>query len=276
MATVDHTTEDQLTTARALTATTLFSELDPAELVELAAKCERIRLETGDILLSEGEPGDCLYVVLSGRLRVTQSQPDGTDLVLGDVLAGEHLGEGALLERAPRMATVRAVTGATLVSLSRDALEGFLDRHPKVRVALVAALQYRIIWAAVRRYRPPQSEIIGALAQFTGNIDRTVLEKLEGEVQWTTLPRGANLMKQGQAGDCLYLVVSGRLRVFAWRDDGSEVKIAEIGPGESVGEMALLSGELRSANVEAIRDCELLQLSKTGFDRLVAEHPQQQ
>jgi CRP-like cAMP-binding protein len=274
MATIYRAPEDQLTTARALTATTLFSELEPEELVELAAKCERIRLEAGDTLLSEGEPGDCFYVALSGRLQVTQRQPDGTgELVLGDVLPGEHVGEAALLENAPRMATVRAVTEGELVALSRDALEGFLDRHPDVRSTLVAALRYRLIWAAVRRYRPPQSEIISALAQFTGDLDRTVLEMLEGEVQWTTLPRGALLMKQGQPGDCLYLVVSGRLRVFAQRDDGSEVRIAEIGPGESVGEMALLSGDLRSANVEALRDSELLRLSKTGFDRLVAQHP---
>jgi NTE family protein len=106
-----------------------------------------------------------------------------------------------------------------------------------------------------------------------GELDPTVVASLEQELRWETLPQGAILMRQGEVGDCLYLVVSGRLRVFGERDDGSVVEIAEVGPGEAIGEMALLSNERRSVSVEAVRDTELLALSRTGFERLVDAQP---
>ncbi len=111
------------------------------------------------------------------------------------------------------------------------------------------------------------------LSEALGVVDVTALTFLADEVGWETLPRGAILMRQGEPGDCLYFVVSGRLRVFGIRDDGERINIATSGPGETLGEMALLSNEPRSASIEALSDAELLRLSKTGFDRLINEHP---
>jgi hypothetical protein len=81
-------------------------------------------------------------------------------------------------------------------------------------------------------------------------------------------------MKQGEVGDHLYFVVSGRLTASAVRDDGTHVPLGETGPGESVGEMALLgNGGPRTATVQTVTDCELLRLSKAGFDSLLAHDP---
>jgi len=270
---IDRQADGQLTISSALASTLLFSHLTQAELSTLAASCEHLYLQPAETLLSQGESGDRLYVVLAGRLRVTQRQVDGSNLVLGDVLQGEFVGEQALLENAPRMAHVSALTKTAIAALPRDAFESFLEQHSHARSILVGTLRHRLNWAAVRRYRPPRSEILTALAGFVGDVDRAVLEALEQEVRWVTLPRGELLMKQGDIGDCMYVLVSGRLTVFARREDGSDARIAEIGPGESVGEMALLSGDVRAASVEACRDCELLQLSKAGFDRLITHHP---
>ena len=70
------------------------------------------------------------------------------------------------------------------------------------------------------------------------------------------------------------LVVSGRLRVYLTREDGREVRVGQVDPGESVGEMALLSGEPRMASVRADTDSELLRLSREGYDTLVTMAPQ--
>lgn len=120
---------------------------------------------------------------------------------------------------------------------------------------------------------PDRGVLIQRLSECLGGLDPAALACLAEEVLWETVPRGAVLMRQGQPGDCLYFVVSGRLRAFALRDDGTELSIAEIGPGETIGEMALISNESRSASVDALRDSELLRLSKKGFDRLVTEQP---
>jgi NTE family protein len=87
------------------------------------------------------------------------------------------------------------------------------------------------------------------------------------------LPGGSVLMHQGDTGDSLYLVAVGRLRVTMTRDDGTEVLVAEIGRGEVVGELAVMTSEARSATVTAIRDSQVLELTTESFAELIAEFP---
>ena len=88
------------------------------------------------------------------------------------------------------------------------------------------------------------------------------------------LKAGETLFNAGDDGDALYVVAFGRLRAVL-RDgaEGGQV-LGEIGRGESVGEMALLTGAPRSATVVAIRDTELVKLSKESFERMVERQPQ--
>jgi CRP-like cAMP-binding protein len=256
-----------------LRATLLFSSLAELDLANLAASCHIRDVPGGELLITEGEPGDDLFVVVAGRFRVSHTSPGADEIILGDVTAGEFVGETALLERIPRTANVRALVASQVLALSRASLECFLDRYPDSRDLLLGALRYRAEWSAARHYRPDPAVVMRALADHVGGLDKSALRRLEGEVQWVTVPRGTLILKQGERGDCLHFVVGGRLRAFALRDDGSEARIGEIGPGESVGEMALLSKDPRSANVAAVTDCQLLRLSKLGFDRLVTERP---
>jgi CRP-like cAMP-binding protein len=256
-----------------LRATHLFSTLSEVDLANLAACCHLRDVAGGEALITQGEPGDDLFVVVSGALRVSQTREGTDEVVLGDVTAGEFVGEAALLERAPRNASVRAFVPSQVLAFSRATLEGFLARDPDTRDVLVGALRYRTQWSAARRYRPEAAVVMRMLAEQIGDLDETAQRELEREVQWVTVPRGTLILRQGTPGDCLYYVVAGRVRVFALRDDGSEARIGESGPGESVGEMALLSKEPRSANVTALTDCQLLRLSQRGFERLVTEHP---
>ena len=259
-------------TAARLKATHLFSELDPPALARLAASCQLVELAAGEVLLREGEAGDELYVVISGALRVTRREGEGA-LVVGELRPGEHVGELALLEKSPRTATVTSLQACTLLSLSRRVLEPLFESQPQVREMLAASLAERRRWSAAQHFRPPSEAIVSALARFLEGVERATLQALEREVQWVALPRGAVLLKQGEAGDCLYFVESGRLRIHARGEDGEEVTIAEVGPGESVGEMALLGGQPRSASASAAIDCELLRLSKAGFERLLRDQP---
>jgi len=88
-----------------------------------------------------------------------------------------------------------------------------------------------------------------------------------------SVPGGAVLMEQGDAGDSMYLVAVGRLRVTMTHEDGSEAVVAELGSGEVVGELAVLTDEPRSATVTALRDSHVLELSAADFADLVALEP---
>ena len=73
------------------------------------------------------------------------------------------------------------------------------------------------------------------------------------------------LFEAGDAGDCLYLVASGRLRVVAERD-GETAVLNTLGPGAVIGELAILTGATRSASVQALRDTELLEIDGESFE----------
>ena len=81
-----------------------------------------------------------------------------------------------------------------------------------------------------------------AALPFFHSLDSTTLDDLSANLQWVSLAGGEILFRAGDAGDSMYVVLSGRLRVSVARGDGTEEVIREIARGDSVGELALLTG----------------------------------
>jgi NTE family protein/lysophospholipid hydrolase len=104
-------------------------------------------------------------------------------------------------------------------------------------------------------------------------LDESILDEITTQVEVIRVPGGDSLFKQGDAGDSLYIVINGRLRVIVRREDNQEDIVAELGREEMVGEMALLTGENRSATVRALRDTTLIRLSNEGCNYIAERHP---
>ena len=121
----------------------------------------------------------------------------------------------------------------------------------------------------------PTAEIIAFLSSTSllRGLDGPALTAIATELEYVYLSGGRTLMREGEVGDSLYILLNGRLRIVASRPDKDETVINEIGPGETLGEMAILTGEPRSATVRAIRDCALVKFSKAAFERLVEQYP---
>ncbi|CAM2009739.1 patatin-like phospholipase family protein [Acanthopleuribacter pedis] len=103
-----------------------------------------------------------------------------------------------------------------------------------------------------------------------GRLPREALPELAARFTWVHYRAGEILCEYGEPGDCMYLVVYGRLRVL--NKDRTRV-LGEIGHGECVGEMSLITGETRSATLLTVRDSELVRLDKQDFDELVTQFP---
>lgn len=102
------------------------------------------------------------------------------------------------------------------------------------------------------------------------DLEPEAIDLLRAHLSWVEIPGGATLMAEGEPGDAMYLLVSGRLRTFLRQDDGTQRVVREIGRGEVVGEMSLYTDEPRSATLVAIRDSVLVRLGKEEFRRLLA------
>lgn len=108
-----------------------------------------------------------------------------------------------------------------------------------------------------------------------GHLKRHELEALLDEMAWFLLPGGAPLYQRGEDSDALFLLKSGSLGLFGTPLIGGPARMLGVIPaGETLGEIGLLEGGARTHSVRALRDSELLRLSREGFEKLIARHPQ--
>ncbi len=119
-----------------------------------------------------------------------------------------------------------------------------------------------------------QEQLSRVLIQTYGDLGSAALDDLVSSLAWLHLTSGDMLFRQGDAADAMYIIVRGRLR-FEARDAGDNLRLAgEMGRGETVGELALLTGEGRSASVSAIRDSALVKLTRAQLEQIIQQHPQ--
>ncbi len=116
--------------------------------------------------------------------------------------------------------------------------------------------------------------LVRTLPVFEG-LDRPLLDALANAIEWFALPGGQTLFDAGDPPDGLYFVVSGSLGAYTPAPQhGSRRLVGRAMTGETVGEMALISGNPRTATVIALRDTELGRLPRTAFEELMLSHPQ--
>ncbi|NOZ86744.1 MAG: cyclic nucleotide-binding domain-containing protein [Deltaproteobacteria bacterium] len=113
----------------------LFKTLSDRERSLLLQTGEEVTIAEGDIILSQGEEGDCFFLVLDGKVRVSTNR--GTDVVpLAELGRGALLGEVAVLNRGKRTATAVALTETRLVKFPRDSFLSLLDGNPKLKALI--------------------------------------------------------------------------------------------------------------------------------------------
>lgn len=115
-------------------------------------------------------------------------------------------------------------------------------------------------------------EILRALPLFR-HLDDDALAELGRELTWFALPGGASLFEQGDTSDAFFVLKSGSVGAFRNDADGQPRLVGVVAAGETVGEVGLIVDMPRSASVRALRDSELLRLSREDFERLINHHP---
>ena len=122
----------------------LFTALDDDAAAALRASMVDQRLAKGDVLFTEGEPGDKLYLIESGKIKLGHTAPDGRESLIAVLGAGELLGELSLFDPGPRTATAIAVTKTKVLSMGHEALLPWLVGRPDLAAALLASLARRL------------------------------------------------------------------------------------------------------------------------------------
>jgi len=128
----------------ALSRASLFSALDDDAAAALRAGMVEVGLERGEVLFTEGQPGDRLYVIVEGKVKLGATSGDGRETLLAILGPGEMFGELSLFDPGPRTATATALTDVSLIGLGNTDLRPWLTGRPEVALSLLRALARRL------------------------------------------------------------------------------------------------------------------------------------
>lgn len=231
----------------ALRAIPLWQDLSDARLLEIARAMRVENVSTGRAVVRQGDAGDTFYIVARGEFEV-----DVNGERVRRIARGDYFGEMALLNHAPRNASVIAVEPSRVFALDAKTFDALLARDLQTKRQLETAFAYRAEIAALPLFR-----------ELTSSELDLVLTKLQPQ----TVDAGAQIIRQGEQGDRFYIIRRGRVEVT---QNGRY--ISTHGAGETFGEIALLYNIPRTANVCALEPTELLTLTATDFLDVLARY----
>ena len=121
----------------------LFEDLSPADLKQVAAIAEEELFADGDMIAQQGEPGDALFVIVSGEVSVMIVK-DGHHVEAVRRRSGEYVGEMSIINREPRMATLIASGDVRALCIDQKSFEGLIRERPEVSLAVIKVLSKRL------------------------------------------------------------------------------------------------------------------------------------
>lgn len=105
------------------------------------------------------------------------------------------------------------------------------------------------------------------------SLDAEDIASIEEHTNVKHCRRNTVVIERGDESSALYFIDSGQVRIYLSGDDGKEITLNELGPGDYFGELALIGETQRTASVMTVSDCELRTLSKTEFRQCLEQHP---
>jgi cAMP-dependent protein kinase regulator len=148
-----------------LQASKLFSSFEKEALIEIITSTELRSFDKGDIIVTEGEEGSSLFLIVGGAVKVFTRTEEGGNVPLAELEAGDFFGEVSLLTGKPRTATITASSEVTAIELDRTNVDRIAEGHPEVRQVLNDFYERRAqetVEAVIKRIRKTGSPGHGA------------------------------------------------------------------------------------------------------------------
>lgn len=239
----------------------LFSALEPRVLQKLLGALEVRDVPQDEPLTTQGEEGREAWVVVRGMVKAVRRTEGGEEITLAALGPGAIVGEMALVSDSPRAASVLAVEPTRLLVFGRPELETQAAEEPAIGRELGAFCRARMVSNLVRH-----SAILSA-------VDAPQRRDLMDRFQTRTFEPGETLIQAGEETGGLFLVASGSVEVTGTDADGDRLRIADLGPGDVVGEISLVLRRPATADVRATHPTIALELTRDEFHRAIKDHP---
>ncbi|MGH3812756.1 MAG: Crp/Fnr family transcriptional regulator, partial [Pseudonocardiaceae bacterium] len=127
-----------------LTRAGIFQGVDPSAVQALSATLEPVDFPRAHVIFAEGEPGDRLYIVLSGKVKIGRKSADGRENLLAVFGPSDMFGELSIFDPGPRTSTATTVTEVSAVSMDRAALRDWINKRPEIAEQLLRVIARRL------------------------------------------------------------------------------------------------------------------------------------
>ena len=134
---------DLLKEAEVLRKVSMFAKLEPSKLKLLAFTSEYQTFEDGEVLVRAGDPADCAFVIMSGEVEIL-AKTDAGNVVVGTLRDNQIFGELALLNNAPRSATLRAKNRLRVLRIADEVFLKLVTENPEVALDLMHQLSDKL------------------------------------------------------------------------------------------------------------------------------------
>ncbi|PVU93220.1 hypothetical protein BB561_003382 [Smittium simulii] len=242
---------------KALESNFLFRNLDEDSYNDVVDAMEEIQVEPNTEVITQGGIGDYFYIIESGKFEVYKykESSDGSinsnedPALVAKIENGGSFGELALMYNSPRSATVKSSTTATLWALDRITFR-------------------RLLMERTSRKRKLYEKFLEGVPVLQ-NLESYERQKIADSLESVTYLDGEVVIKQGDKGDCFYLIEDGEAQVIKSSENNEPRYLDVLKKGSYFGELALLGNDLRRASIVAHGKLKCAKMSKDSFDRLL-------
>ena len=239
----------------------LFSAFTPDELGELASHAEIRHYEFGDTVVRAGDPGDGVYVIRSGAVRIF-TEEQGKEISMGMRKAGEVFAEIEMLRDHRHESSVRASAKTEILFFPRGIVTPVISRSRDAESFITSYVAINSAGGFVSRF-----------FNLRGKVDKGELEALVRSVGIKRIRAGRVILEQGDREDRrLYVVRQGQVRLVR-REDNTEYPLATLDEGEVFGERACLMRQEQPASAVAETDVVLLIIPEKTVQLILERNP---
>ncbi len=147
----------------------IFQGVDPDAVSALIADMETVTFPRGMTIFDEGEPGDRLYIIVSGKVKLARHAPDGRENLLSVMGPSDMFGELSIFDPGPRTSSAVCVTEVTAATMDSTMLKAWIDNHPEISQQLLRVLARRL-----RRTNASLADLI--FTDVPGRVAKTLLQ----------------------------------------------------------------------------------------------------
>jgi CRP-like cAMP-binding protein len=221
----------------------------------------------GEAIYIEGTPGDAMYVVDSGEVRMMDSQFADAQL-LERLRSGDSFGEMALLTGRTRAECCRAVNDVTAWVLYKSDFDDVMVQYPEISVSLSRAITQRLSSNesdfVIRHLR--RINLFSSLAA-------SELGQISSQVHGLRFRPGEIVCFSGQPAHSLYMIEVGEVKRTGMGPNGEPITIDVLGPGDSFGEQAIVQRSPYNTTVQALTQVELWTIGQAEFLSMMEQYP---